>query len=139
MTQLEAGLFNLVTTYGVPMLIIACTTILLIGILKYFDVFRKVPKDNRKPIYYILTYLFVFGITAAYYAIVKQPFTDYVAFSIAAGTAVNILYPLYENLKLRDLLGIIGNFIVSKVAKKQVTAAKENKTNAKAESNSKKI
>lgn len=144
MTELEAGLYNILTNYGLPVLIIACITILLIGILKYFDVFRKVPKDNRKPIYYVLNYLFVFGLVALYYVIFKRPFDDYVAYSLVSGTAVSSLYVLYENTKLRDLFGIIGNFIVSKVAKKQVEAAKQTITNAEPKSsektdNSKKI
>ena len=120
MTELETGLYNLVTKYGVSVLIIACVTILLIGILKYFDVFRKVAKDNRKPIYFALNYVFVFGLSAIYYAIFKLSFADYVAYAFVVGSAVNLLYPLYENLKIRDLFTIIGNFVVKTVAKKQV-------------------
>lgn len=137
MTELEAGLLNILLNYGISVLAIACITILLIGVLKYFDVFRKVPKDHRKPIYYVLNFLFVFGLAAIYYAIFKRPFDDYIVYSVVCGTAVNALYPIYENLKIRDLFATIGNFIVSKVAKKQVENAK---TNAEDKStNSKKI
>ena len=120
MTELESGLYTIVTKYGVSALVIACITIFLIGILKYFDVFRKVPKDNRKPIYYVLNYVFVFAITAAYYGIFKLSFNDYVAYALVVASAVNLLYPIYENLKLRDLFKIIGNFIVRVVAKNQI-------------------
>ena len=125
MTELEAGLYNILTNYGLPVLVIACITIFLIGVLKYFNVFNKIPKDNRKPVYYILNYILVFGLVAAYYAIFKRPFDDYVAYSIVSATAVTGLYALYENIHLRDLLQVIGNFIVSKVAKNQVEAAKK--------------
>lgn len=120
MTELESGLYTIVTKYGISALIIACITIFLIGILKYFNVFGKVPKDNRKPIYYVLNYVFVFAITAAYYGIFKLNFNDYVAYAFVVASAVNLLYPIYENLKLRDLFQIIGNFIVKVVAKNQV-------------------
>ena len=122
MTELESGLYNIVTKYGVSALVIACITIFLIGILKYFGVFNKIPKENRKPIYLILNYVLGFGITAIYYAIFKLPFADYVAYSFVTATAVNLLYPLYENLKLRELLAKLGGFIVKVVAKKQVAA-----------------
>ena len=124
MTELEAGLYNILTKYGLPVLVIACITILLIGVLKYFNVFNKIPKDNRKPVYYILNYVLVFGLVAAYYAIFKRPFDDYVAYSIVSATAVTGVYALYENIHLRDLLHCIGNFIVGKVAKNQIEAAK---------------
>lgn len=133
MTELEAGLYSIITKYGLPVVLIACITILLIGILKYFDVFKKVSKDSRKPIYYALTYVIVFGLVALYYSICNIPFTDYIAYSIVAGTAVNLLYPLYENLKIRDLLAIVGNFIVSKVAKNQIEAAKNKPKSDKAD------
>lgn len=126
MTELEAGLYNILVKYGLPVLVIACITILLIGILKYFNAFNKVPQEGRKPIYYILNYVLVFGLVAAYYAIFKKPFDDYVTYSLVSATAVSALYTLYENTKLRDLIHIIGNFIVSKVAKRQVEAAKNN-------------
>lgn len=131
MTELESGLYTIVTKYGISALIIACITIFLIGILKYFNVFSKVPKDNRKPIYYVLNYVFVFAITAAYYGIFKLGFNDYVAYAFVVASAVNLLYPIYENLKLRDLFKIIGNFVVRVVAKNQVEQEKtkiENKT-----------
>lgn len=120
MTELETALYNLVTKYGVSVLVIACLTILFIGILKYFNVFSKVEKDNRKPIYFVLNYAFVFAASAIYYAIFKLSFADYVAYAFVVGSVVNLLYPLYENLKIRDLFTIIGNFIVKTVAKKQV-------------------
>lgn len=124
MTELESGLYTIVTKYGVSALVIACITIFLIGVLKYFDVFKKVPKDNRKPIYYVLNYVFVFAITAAYYGIFKLNFNDYVAYAFVVASAVNLLYPIYENLKLRDLFKLIGNFIVKVVAKNQVETEK---------------
>lgn len=120
MTELETALYNLVTKYGISVLVIACLTILFIGILKYFNVFNKIEKDNRKPIYFVLNYAFVFAVSAIYYAIFKLSFVDYVAYAFVVGSAVNLLYPLYENLKIRDLFTIIGNFIVKTVAKKQV-------------------
>ena len=125
MTELETGLLGIITKYGTPAVIIACLTIFLIGILKYFGVFNKIAKENRKPIYFILNYVFGFGITAAYYAIFKIPFADYVAYSFVTASAVNLLYPLYENLKLRELLAKLGSFIVKVVAKRQVAAEAE--------------
>lgn len=122
MTELETSLYNIVVKNGLPALILGILTIFLIGVLKYFHVFDKVSKENRKPIYLALTYVFTFGLTAIYYAIFKLSFADYVAYSFVVGSVVNLLYPLYENAKIRDFFALIGSFIVKIVAKKQVKA-----------------
>lgn len=129
MTELETMLVTIVTKYGLPALLLGAITIFLIGVLKYFDVFRKIPKDNRKPIYLVLNYIIVFALTAAYYGIFKLRFTDYVSYAFVVATVVNLLYPIYENLKIREFFGAIGRFIVKKVAKKQVEEEKETATN----------
>ena len=119
MTELETSLYNIVAKYGLPALILGILTIFFIGIFKYFKVFDKVAKENRKPIYLALTYVFTFGLTAIYYAIFKLSFADYVAYSFIVGSVVNLLY---ENTKLRNVFAWIGSFIVKIVAKKQVEA-----------------
>lgn len=125
MTELEAGLYSIIVNYGLAAVILACITIFLIGVLKYFNVFAKVPKENRKPIYLVLNYVFVFALTAAYYGIFHISFADYVAYASIVGTAVNIIYPLYENLKIRELFKTLGNFIVNVVAKNKVAKKAE--------------
>ena len=94
MTELETSLYNIVAKYGLPALILGILTIFFIGIFKYFKVFDKVAKENRKPIYLALTYVFTFGLTAIYYAIFKLSFADYVAYSFIVGSVVNLLYPI---------------------------------------------
>lgn len=120
MNEFENGLYAILTNHGLPVLLIACATIFIIGVLKYFEVFRKIEKSNRKPIYLILTYAFAFGLTAGYYGVYNLDFANYPAYAFMVSTATSLIYPLYENLKLRDLLAIIGNFIIKVFAKKQL-------------------
>lgn len=124
MTEFENGLIGILNKYGLQVLIIACVTIFLIGILKYFEVFRKIEKSNRKPIYLILTYAFAFGLTAGYYGVYNLDFANYPAYALMVATATSLIYPLYENLKLRDLLAVLGGFIIKVVAKKQLELEK---------------
>ena len=120
MNELQQILAEVLNNYGLVVVLFACATIFLIGVLKYFNAFRKVEKSNRKPIYLSLTYVFAFGLSAIYFGIYGLDFNNYIAFATIIATTSSLLYPLYENLKLRDLLAILGNFIIKVVAKKQV-------------------
>ena len=116
-------LMKLVSEYGVPALILSLIIIFLIGVLKYFKLFDKIPKDWRKAIFSVLGLAFSFGTAALYYVIFKNPFTNYVWFSLGTYALVTVVYALYENLGARALLKLFGNFVVSKVANEQVKEA----------------
>ncbi len=120
MNELQQILAEVLNNYGLVVVLFACAKLFLIGVLKYFNAFRKVEKSNRKPIYLSLTYVFAFGLSAIYFGIYRLDFANYIAFATIIATTSSLLYPLYENLKLRDLLSLLGNFIIKVVAKKQV-------------------
>ena len=123
---------SLVGKFGLPVFIISIITIFIIGALKYFGVFNKIEnKDIKKTIYYGLSILLSFGITALYYAIFGLQFTNYIAFCLKASPCTTLIYAMYEHFHIRDFVKFIGTFIVSKVAKEQVEAEK-NKVEKKA-------
>lgn len=116
-------LFDLAKEHGLSVVLIACMVIFLIGTLKFFGAFNKVAKSNRKPIFLVLTYILSFAIASAYYAIFNIDFSSIVAYGLTVATVTSLLYVPYENLKLRDLLALFGNFIIKIVAQKQIDNA----------------
>lgn len=111
---------QIISTYGFKAVIFASVIILIVGVLKYFKLFDKIPKDWRKFVFYVIDMALSFGIVAVYFAITKTPFTEYVYMSLGVDAAVIILYTIYENCGGRKLIQVLGNFIVSKVANEQI-------------------
>lgn len=99
--------------------LIAFLGIVLLGVLKYADVFSSVEKANRKPIYLgISVGLSLLG-TVAYLAIVGQFQIDYiVGIATTIYTLNQAMYAVYENTKLRDLWARALEFITNKIKKK---------------------
>lgn len=117
-------LTNFLNQYGIAGIVIACIIIFVIGILKFFKVFNKIEKSARKPIFLILDIALAFGLTALYYVIFNISFSiNYIVYSLSIVPVVLALYAVYENLGLRKLLKLIGNFIITVVANDKVKKA----------------
>lgn len=117
LTQIQT-FFNF---YGWAGIVIAIITIFLVGTLKYFNLFAKVEKTNRKAIYQGLVIIFCCGLSAAYYGIFGIKFTiDFVYFFLGISGFTTILYAVYENFGIRYLFKLIGTFVVSKIANEQI-------------------
>lgn len=117
-------LIKFIEQYGLEVSLIAFATIFLVGVFKLIlkRPLEKIEKTNRKPIYETLSIVFAFGLTAAWLAVrvawfhmPVDPFSWKLVAEAGVGVyaAVKVMYPLYENYKLRDLLQIIGRWMLS--------------------------
>jgi hypothetical protein len=103
-------LIALTLEYGLPILIIACAIIVVVGLLKLCKVFSKIQnKGVKKFLYYFIDIALSFAGTAIYFTITKTPFifSDYLAYSLAQITFTVALYAAYENFHIRGLVQII--------------------------------
>lgn len=107
-------------TYGWQLALIALIGVIILGILKYANAFRKVKEENRKPIYFAISMGFSLIATIVYLLIIKQFDFSYVITVTMAIYALNqTMYAIYETTTLRDLVGKILEFIKNKIATKK--------------------
>lgn len=115
--------------------IISWITIMIVGIIKDFDLFNKIKKNLRRPIYLIIDSILAFGLSALYFAIFKIEFnTIFIHFSIKSISITLSLYALYENTKLKDLVAIGKEKLVKAIGKNIIDAQVQkivNDSNAK--------
>jgi len=128
---------NIVLTYGLEASCIALVTIILIGIVKL--IFKKGLKDAGsaacKSIYESLSIILAYGLSAAWLALAVNVFhikTIELSWQVfleqgsIAYVVVKVMYPLYENYHIRDLLKLLGNAIFKhKTTSKAVSTAAE--------------
>ena len=117
------------TQYGWQLALIALLGIIILGVLKYANVFSKVEKEKRKPIYFAISIGFSLIATVIYLLIIKQFTADYFFTVALAIYALNqAMYSVYETTSLRDLIGKLVNIIKDKIKSKKETQETENKT-----------
>lgn len=109
--------------YGWQLALIAILGIFILGILKYANVFEKIAKDKRKPIYLSISVGFSFGATVVYLLIIGQMDMDYLLTVTGSIFGLNqLFYSIFENTKLRDLwIGLVDKvfaYIKEKLKKK---------------------
>ena len=123
---------EIITKYGLEVGLIALVSIFLVGLVKliFTKPLKKIEKSNRKPLYEVLSMLFAYGLSAAWLAVRVAWFgLDLPAFSwelvLSTGSmvyvTVKVLYPLYENYKIRDFFQLIGRWVLSWFKKKTPT------------------
>lgn len=104
----ETQLMEFFANYGWQLTLIAVAGVVVLGVLKYANVFARLEKEERKPVYLCISIgLSVIG-SAIYLAVIKQ--FDYkllIAVSIAIYAINQTFYSIYENTKLRDLLNSV--------------------------------
>lgn len=112
--------------YGWQLTLIAFSGIIILGILKFFNVFKKVEESKRKYVYAGVASGFSIVAAAIYLAAIQQ-FTAPAFLVAAVGIyALNqTLYSMYETYGLRVLLQKFGNFFIQLVAGKQLNTAKK--------------
>ena len=98
-------MLNFYTQYGWQLALIALGGIIILGVLKYANAFKKVDKEKRKPIYFAISLGFSV-VASAIYLITIDQFT--MAYMVTVATAIYALnqamYAVYETTKLRDLV-----------------------------------
>ena len=102
-------------TYGLQVALIALFGIILLGVLKYTNVFSKIEKSKRKPIYLAISVGFSVAETAVYLLIIKQFDLNYLITVAPAMFALNqTMYAVFETTGLRELVVKVLDFITKK-------------------------
>lgn len=105
--------------YGTILSLIALGGILLLGLLKYLNVFSKIEKERRKILYLLISVGLSITGAIIYLAIVDQLDVDYIAGFSAAIFALNqTFYAIYETTTLRELVAKIIDWLTNKVSEK---------------------
>lgn len=127
---MEQQFTTFIASYGWQLALIALAGIIILGVLKYTNIFSKIEKENRKPIYLAISVGFSVITSAIYLTTIKKfDITYFCAIAAAIFSLNQTMYSIYENTKLRDLLHKIFGAIYTKIKSKKikVTEDKESK------------
>lgn len=103
-------------TYGWQLALIALLGVILLGILKYANVFANIEKEKRKPIYFIISVGFSLIAAGVYLVVIKQFEINYFITVATAIYALNqTFYAIYETTTLRELLSKVFAIISEKI------------------------
>ena len=106
---------------GWQIALIALLGIILLGVLKYCNVFKKIDQEKRKPIYFAISVGASLVGTIVYLLIIKQFNLEYIIGLTGVIYSLNqTAYTFFENTKLRDLSVKLLDWIVSLFKKKVV-------------------
>lgn len=109
---MEEMILNFFSTYGWQLTLIALGGIVILGVLKAFKVFDKIPKDYRKYIYAAIATL-LSAIGSVVYLVVNKAF-GWTSFILLVGVlyALNqTMYAVYETYGVRRLFKWIADTI----------------------------
>jgi uncharacterized membrane protein YozB (DUF420 family) len=101
---------EIIIRFGWQTAVIAFSALIIVGCIK--PLIRKYVKSERQrhAIYQAIQFVLVFAITYAMHAIIAKAWVnpkDIIAGAVAGYTALNIIYPLYANLSVKDLVAKI--------------------------------
>lgn len=103
---------ELYVQYGWQLSLIAIAGVVLVGILKYSNAFKKQPEQIRHYIYVGLAMVISMGGAVIYLAINKQLTADlFVAFTVTIYALNQTFYNLYKVTPLKDLFGKLFTLI----------------------------
>lgn len=113
--------------YGFTLTVLALAIILLIGLFKIVakKLLDKIEKENRKPIYELLTMILVILLTVLWIIIepqisgVAMLWNEFLPRALSLYSVVKVMYPVYENFKLRDLVHLLGDAVRNKIEEKK--------------------
>lgn len=105
--------------YGKVLSLIALGGILLLGLLKYLNVFSKIEKERRKILYLLISVGLSITGAIIYLAVIDNLDIDYIVGVSAAIFALNqTFYAIYETTTLRELVAKIIDWLTNKVSEK---------------------
>lgn len=105
--------------YGWQLALIALSGIVLLGVLKYLNVFSGFEKEKRKPLYFLISIGYSLLATVIYLAIIDQFEVEYMTTVAAAIYTLNqTFYAIYETTTLRELVIKIATWLTTKVSEK---------------------
>ena len=103
-------------SYGWQLALIAFVGIIILGVLKYANVFSEIEKEKRKPIYFAISVGFSLIATTVYLLIIDCFEINYFITVSSAIYALNqSMYAIYETTKLRDLVSKVLSLISKKL------------------------
>lgn len=109
-------LISFLGIYGWQLALIALLGIIILGILKYANIFSKIEKDKRKPIYFAISVGFSLVATIIYLIVIKQFSIEYVVTVASAIYALNqTFYAIYETTTLKDLICKLLDIVKEKI------------------------
>lgn len=112
------AIITYITQHGLPVFVIACMIIAIVGILKLCKVFAKIKSaDVKKLVYNVIDIVLAFGISAAYFGIFHLNFNGYLIFSVTQISATAALYTIYENFGARKFVRYIIQLITKWIVK----------------------
>lgn len=126
---MEEMVLQFFLTHGWKLTLLSCSGILFLGILKYFDVFKKLDATKKKAVYAVISACFSIAVCGVY-LVVADKFT-WGSFGILSAGVFGVnqsVYAVYENAGIRTLVRRLGNLFIGFVAKKQLASAKEKVT-----------
>lgn len=95
-------------------IILTCSIIFIMGVLKKFLFNRITNKLLRKAVLYFSSIGLAFPATALYFVIDNTSFEYYLITSIFLAVATVLTYSIYENTCLRDFIDFVGEKTVGK-------------------------
>lgn len=102
--------------YGWQIALIALVGIILLGVLKYANLFSKIEKGKRRPIYFAISVGFSIISTVIYLLIMGKFDLEYIIAVSAAIYALNqTMYSIYETTTLKDLMVKLLNLIADRI------------------------
>lgn len=119
-------ILQFISEYGWKLALIACSGILVLGILKFFNVFNKIDKAKRKYFYAGISSVLSIAASGIYLVFVGQ--FDMGSFGLLAIAIYGLnqtIYSVYETYGFRYLIKKLGNVVISIVAKRQIEEAKK--------------
>ena len=117
------NLINFFATYGVAITIIAIAGIVILGVLKYCNLFKKIAENKRHYIYLAISIGFSVLATLVYLLIVRQFEIGYFLTIAAAIYALNqTFYNIFKVTSINKLATKILDFVLSFVKKKIATS-----------------
>ena len=117
------NLINFFATYGVAITIIAIAGIVILGVLKYCNLFKKIAENKRHYIYLAISIGFSVLATLVYLLIVRQFEIGYFLTIAAAIYALNqTFYNIFKVTSINKLATKILDFVLSFIKKKIATS-----------------
>lgn len=110
----------LVLEYGFEVVLVSIIAIALVGAMKvaFKKQLDRIDKSNRKAVYEVASIIAVVLLSSAYLVVTgAKDMSIYLSKMMASYGAMKVMYPLYENFKLRDLVQLIGGLLKEKYIK----------------------
>lgn len=122
---MEEMVLQFFLTHGWKLTLLSCSGIFFLGVLKYFDLFRRLEASKKKVVYAIISACFSIAVCGIYLAATDK-FT-WLGFGILSAGVFGVnqsVYAVYENCGIRTLVKRLGTLFINFVAKKQLGIVK---------------